>query len=369
MDTDRVLLDRLLRRAHAPLGVVDTRPARRMVERWVEWQARHQGLSARLLARGASDDEEATPQTPAVVWRAFDTEPGTPPAAASEPDSDRAASSTLPNPDPVVTPDALNASDAPAAPAAPVYRLRRVRPDMDAGDAPASATTPSPAPSPAAPSAPRHDASAVPTVGPARMAVAPAAAADEPRRFVADASLSSSMGAQHAGFDDASPRASTHAAVAEARRIDAPSAAARHAPVVTEQPRPGARAGLARGAAALAPLRAPGAGDAWRRAHPADHPEGSIGERARAERVPLNAPFDHSGRPGAAFATASANASLRRAEADAATLAARAQASPPQAPSTTRRDPSPQQLVERVTRLVLDRLSIDIQRRAGRPWR
>ncbi len=340
------LLARLLRRAHAPLGVIDTRPERRAVERWRDWSERRQVLSTRLLARRGDDNEAAVGATAAAVHRFIDAEARAAVAAAPPP----AAPAQGP------TPSNAARADGPAASDSPSFRLRRMPLGAIEADAPSRSAAAAPAmtaitamhaahertssrdaPSvPMAPMVPRVRAVDRPVEG---------RATHDDRRAAVTPIVAAVRGPTHspsAEWVHGLPTTSQHPArTPSAQRtplVERRAPAEQRTLVIREQRRTDAVASLAPGdaVAPLAPATAVAALATVRPTRPSTQASSTAGEPSSP--------------PTAAVANPTAP--------------------PTPAPAATaRRDLPTHQLVDRVARVVLRRLADDLERRGGKPWR
>ncbi len=315
------LLERLLRRGRLPLGVIDTRPARARVARWLAWQQRHDALSARLLARGVMAEEQASapaaPQLPGGLsaWVM-------PPVAA-----------------PVV---ALPLPDAPRA--RPSERESAAGPRLRIRRAPLSAALPPPAvkaqpPAPMSPQpAARDGESALPPTRAQTLATTVHAAPALPVTVAAQRPVAAG-----------SSQASTPATLSPGTAQPMPPA-----PVVPPVANPAP--------ALVQPLRTPESTP--QRALPlvAERFDSARDASPRVVALPLRATA-HTALVPSAQPASPALVSVPTAPAAAAPRAGA------ELPQQAAKEPPLQALVERVSRLVLRRLEIEFERRGGRPWR
>lgn len=347
---DNALLERLLRRATAPLGVIDTRPACRTVERWRAWQERHHGLSTRLLARQGADDDTASKAPTVSVWRASELEPGVVASTAPALHAEASARPVAPH------------VDGPAASDPPSYRLRRMPADVLARETTARAAATQRSPMPASPAPPLADASSdAPTDVPADVPVVsrPRAAATAQTRAARDGHrVAGAPLVDATRVPPPAPRPERPMAPQPASTLEPRASLAQHAALVDAHAVATPRAALVR-----------------------EQPRSSAGKTApRRDTTP---PFASSAvlttssaqphRAAAAAPTTAAGAATATSAAPSPVIAASAMsntATPPVAEHTAaRRDIPTHQLVDRVARVVLRRLSIDLERRGGKPWR
>lgn len=356
--------ERLRARHVAPVGVVDTRSVLARYTRWFEWERRRGGVAGRLLARRSAGGEAAAQASDGTVWRTIVSA-----AVQQEPPS---ADTIKPIPSAVVS----NVIESPAVAAVAdepekTYRIRRAPPQESGG---LQRTVKDASASPVVPQRVLHAAPEITRPG-----------LEEETRVVrrigrpkAGAAVPSGEDAINAASSaervmSASPERSQRAGQSpHVHAVRGETAGDGPAPALIKRPRQDER----RPDAGPMTTKQAAAGELPRLAQPArvaavSGPTDVIWREPRADAAPDRA---EPGESGASDQAGNRAARLRVASAAApnaltgetAAHASKQNAATPLHPAARLKDVNYRQLVDQVSRRVLRKISMDLERRGGR---